>query len=156
MHSSRRIRIGAVVLGTAAVLLATFPVARSLSPLGLGAPVETRAVARSAIAAAPRLLSHLMGMLALALLLVGGGLALRAVRAADRDEPRAFGPWSGSWPEPHASCPPSAWTMWHRADSGATGTGGGHPRISADHAPATLNRRSAGWRRQRGARAALE
>jgi hypothetical protein len=127
MYSSSRIRRGGVALATAAVLLATVPLVCPLLPRTVHVPMETRALATSALASAPRLLADVPGVLAFALLLVGGGLAFHAVWTADRDDRGAFGRWSGPWPEPRAAHPPSAPSTWSRWDSGGTAAGGGRP-----------------------------
>jgi hypothetical protein len=148
MHSSSRFRWGGVALGTAAVLLAAVPLVRPFLPRTVHAPVEpcrysprdsrvcdssaiprleTRAIATPALVSTPRLLAHVLGGLALALLLVGGWLALHAGWTAGRDDPVAFGSWSGSWREPGSAYPRSAPSTWPPSDSGGTPAGRAQP-----------------------------
>jgi hypothetical protein len=84
-----RIRIGALALGIAALLLTAFPLIRPFFPFDPRSPVETLTVASPALISAPWVLAHFLAMLAFVLLL-GGVLILYAALANGREERRAF------------------------------------------------------------------
>jgi hypothetical protein len=80
-----RMRLGAVALGLAALLLAVFPLIRPFFPLDPTSPEQTLVVASGAIASARWLVAHSIAMAAFVLLLPGI-LALYAHLAdADRE-----------------------------------------------------------------------
>jgi hypothetical protein len=88
VHASR-IRLGSVVLGLSAFLLAVFPLIRPFFPLDVFAPERTIAVASPAFASVAWIFSHCLAMLGFVLLQVGL-LALYAFHAGAEREPRAF------------------------------------------------------------------
>jgi hypothetical protein len=84
-----RIRLGALALGSSALLLTVFPLARPFFTLDVFAPERTMAVASAAFVSVSWVLSHFLAMLGFVLLL-GGMLALYAFHAGAEAEPRAF------------------------------------------------------------------
>jgi hypothetical protein len=84
-----RIRLGALALGSSALLLTVFPLARPFFTLDVFAPERTMAVASAAFVSVSWVLSHFLAMLGFVLLL-GGMLALYAFHAGAGAEPRAF------------------------------------------------------------------
>ena len=91
MHAihSPRVRLGAVALGLAAVLLALFPLVRPFFPLDPRMPERTLKLASPAVTSAPWVVSHLIAMLAFVLLFFGL-LALYVRRADTAREARAL------------------------------------------------------------------
>ena len=84
-----RARLGALALGLSALLLGAFPLVRPFFRLDVFAPEATLAAASPAVASAPWLIAHLMGMGGFVLLL-GAIPALYVRLAADGDGPRLF------------------------------------------------------------------
>ena len=91
MHTppSIRIRLGAVALGSSALLLAVFPLIRPFFRLDIFAPERTIAVASPVFASVSWLFSHYLAILGFALLQIGL-IALYAFHAGAEGEPRAF------------------------------------------------------------------
>ncbi len=86
---STRIRLGAVVLGSSAFLLAVFPLIRPFFALDVFAPERAIALASPAFVSVAWTLSHYLAMLGF-VLLQGGLLALYAFHAGTAREPLAF------------------------------------------------------------------
>jgi len=86
---STRMRAGALVLGAAAFLLATFPLLRPFFALNVFEPEASIALASPVFASMAWLVSHLLAMLGFVLLQVGA-LALYAFHAGSVGERLAF------------------------------------------------------------------
>ena len=86
---STRIRLGAAALGSAAFLLAVFPLIRPFFRLDIFEPERTIAVASPVFASVAWVFSHYLALLGFVLLQVGL-LALYAFHAGAEGEPRAL------------------------------------------------------------------
>lgn len=105
---STRIRLGAVALGLATILLALFPLVRPFFPLDVFEPARGIALASPAFVSTAWTSSHYLAMLGFVLLQLGR-LALYGFHAGSGAEPLALRGLVWSLPGVTLILPPLAW-----------------------------------------------